>query len=821
MRSRTPLALLGSLSLVGGLAAASPWALAAAKDAKPAKAAAAKPRPATAPSTQAAYTNPRLGPIPKEMDVESVAVPPAPPLKPEDAIKTIKVAPGYRIELVAAEPLVQDPISIHFDGDGRLWVCEMRGYMPDVDATNEEKPIGRVSILEDTDGDGKMDKQTIFADGLVLPRVATPYRDGAFVASPPNLWFMRDANGDGKADERQLLATDYTNHSNPEHQPNGMLPALDNWVYNSQWPGVFRYVGDGYPVGLKAAAAAAAMPTAGGVDAEAQAAADAPAKVADAPEAAAAGKTPPSKLTKASASDGAAAAVAGKFTPPDRHWVRVNVPGKGQWGISQDDVGRLYTNGNSDNARVDQVPARLLSRNPSFPGPAGANVNPSAKGDKDWQKTYPIHPTPGVNRGYQSKVLTEDGYLATFTAACSPHAYRGDLLKDYRGDLFVCEPSANLIKRNHLQEKDGLVVATNTSYTTPGGRKADFVASTDERFRPVFLADGPDGALYVADLYRGILQHKKYVTPYLRKQILQRDLEAPLHMGRIYRIVPENYHRPAKSDRPNMSKAPVAELVKGLSHPNGWWRDQAQQALVARNDPAAAAPLVQLVTTGSDPFGRLHALYALEGLRKLDAATVAKALADADARVRAAAARLAEPLLREDPAAAKGPLLAALVGRAADEKVEVRRAVLMSAGTIDAAATAKPVLDALAADAAQPYVADAFVSGTAGRELDVLKALLAHPAVAGSAAGEQRAAVGHLIGDLAGCIVREGKPERVQALLAAVGDDHDPKSAWRTVALLTGMAPTDPKEKPKPVTLSAEPAGLVKLASADDAGVKK
>src|SRR5687767_4589031 len=163
--------------------------------------------------------------LPPEMDVPTVPVPPAPPLSPEEALRTIRVAPGFKVELVAAEPLVQDPVAIHFDADGRLWVCEMRGYMPDVDGTNETAPIGRVSFLEDTDGDGRMDKGTVFLEGLVLPRAATPYRDGVLVAAPPNVWFCRDTDGDGKSDEQSLLATDYDNKSNPEHQPNGLMPA--------------------------------------------------------------------------------------------------------------------------------------------------------------------------------------------------------------------------------------------------------------------------------------------------------------------------------------------------------------------------------------------------------------------------------------------------------------------------------------------------------------------------------------------------------------------------------------------------------------------
>ena len=148
-------------------------------------------------------------------------------------LKTIKVARGFHVELVAGDPLVQDPVAIAFDPDGRIWVAEMSGFMPDVDANGEDKPSGRIVILEDTDGDGKMDKRTVFADGLVLPRAISLVRGGVLVAEPPKLWFMRDTHGDGKADEKTVVASDYGNRLNPEHTANGLIRGLDNWIYSA------------------------------------------------------------------------------------------------------------------------------------------------------------------------------------------------------------------------------------------------------------------------------------------------------------------------------------------------------------------------------------------------------------------------------------------------------------------------------------------------------------------------------------------------------------------------------------------------------------
>src|SRR5262245_22011123 len=160
---------------------------------------------------------------------------PVPCLTAEEAIKTFKLPPGFRVEVVATEPMLEHPVALSFGPDGRVWVAEMRSYMPDPDGKGENEPTGRISVLEDTDGDGRMDKSTVFLDGLTLPRAILATRGGALVASPPNLMFCKDTDGDGKADTTEILATDYGNRGNPEHQPNGLLPDIDNWIYNANY----------------------------------------------------------------------------------------------------------------------------------------------------------------------------------------------------------------------------------------------------------------------------------------------------------------------------------------------------------------------------------------------------------------------------------------------------------------------------------------------------------------------------------------------------------------------------------------------------------
>src|SRR5204863_116616 len=258
---------------------------------------------------------------------------------------------------------------------------------------------------------------------------------------------------------------------------------------------------------------------------------------------------------------------------------------RGQWGASQDDGGRVFRNSNESALHVDLVPTYYFSRNAAltrtrgsdeFLGPAGEDLN----------AVWPVRPTPGVNRGYQAGVLREDGSLARFSAACAPTVYRGDRLPaELYGSVFVAEPAGNLVSR---------IVVTDDG-TTLRGRKAyergEFIASTDERFRPVYLSSAPDGTLYVVDLYRGIVQHRGFITEYLRDQILSRALEQPIDRGRIWRVVHDTTRR---GPVPALSKAAPAALVEALSHPNGWWRDTAQQLLVQRNDKSVVAALQKL-----------------------------------------------------------------------------------------------------------------------------------------------------------------------------------------------------------------------------------
>src|SRR5690606_8510798 len=292
---------------------------------------------------------------------------PSPPKSPEEELTTFKIEPGLKVELVAAEPLVEDPVVITFDADGRLWVVEMRGFMPDIDGAGEGEPVGRVSVLEDRDGDGRMDVSTIYIDSLVLPRALAVIPGGALLAENQALWLTRDNDGDLRADEKILLDSTYAGGALVEHSGNGLWRGIDNWYYNAKSRLRYRFI--------------------------------------------------------------------------DGEWRRDSTEFRGQWGISHDDAGRLYYNYNWSQLHADLVPPNYLSRNPNHTPTSGIDHGLTLD-----RRVYPIRDNPAVNRGYIPGTLDEEGRLLEFTAACSPLYYRGDALPEaFYGNVFVCEPSGNLI----------------------------------------------------------------------------------------------------------------------------------------------------------------------------------------------------------------------------------------------------------------------------------------------------------------------------------------------------------------------------------------
>jgi mono/diheme cytochrome c family protein/glucose/arabinose dehydrogenase len=649
--------------------------------------------------------------------VPAEKIPPAPALTPEQALKSFTVAPGYKLELAAAEPLVQEPVAIAFAPDGRMFVVEMRGYMPDLDGNGEDRPTGRVSALRDTDGDGRYDRATIFADNLVLPRAIAFVGDGVLVGAPPELIFFRDTDGDGKADTREIVATDYgvrtdpkrPHLANPERAPNSLLHSFDNWLHSAAYTKKFRRVGGAWETGTT------------------------------------------------------------NF--------------RGQWGLSHDDWGRFYYGSNSDFLRLDVIPADYLARNPHYPRLAGTNVNGA-----DHQLVWPARVNPGINRGYRPEML-RDGKLKEFTAACGWWIYRGDLLPELAGNLFVAEPAGNFVRRAVLQAENGTVRGRNAH----ADEKSEFIASTDERFRPVNFSTGPDGALYIVDLYRGVLQHRISLTSYLRQQSEDRGLVNPQQLGRIYRVVPDGRPAPRVG---NIAALRPAQWVEKLAHPNAWWRETAQRLLVEARDPALAAAIREVALKGPSPQARTHALWTLDGAGALARADALAALGDASPLVRAAGLRLAERFLAAPGDEALAQRMLAL---ARDAVPEVALQAVLSLGGARTPALERELIRTAMAQPANVFLADALFSALKDRELAALEALLAEPAAPASDAAVAKLATGLVRG-----VLGSRDPAAVERVLALAAQGQ------RATALLDGLVPAAGMSR-RPIALAKPPEGWAAL----------
>ena len=283
-------------------------------------------------------------------------------------------------------------------------------------------------------------------------------------------------------------------------------------------------------------------------------------------------------------------------------WLKEPTSYRGQWGITKDNFGRLYFNTNSTNLKGDYVLPNKVIKNKYFK----PNIAENQRLADDW--VFPIHET-SVNRGYQKGILDERGYLKKVTSACGPLVYRGGIFPDaYNQNAFVCVPEANLIKRNILNFKN---IQTTARQAIEG---KEFIASTDEGFRPVNLFTGPDGAMYVVDMHRGIIQHKAYITQYLTEKLAGKKLDTLQNAGRILKVVNKTLK---PNPVPDLSKATSKELVALLNHPNGWLRDRAQQLLIEKKDKTVVKDVLSLTKIDNDFATPIHALYVLEGLNAL------------------------------------------------------------------------------------------------------------------------------------------------------------------------------------------------------------
>ena len=480
------------------------------------------------------------------------------PLEPADSMKLMNLPKGFSLELVVSEPQISEPVALTWDGNGRMYIVEMRGYMQSIDGLGAKDPVGRVSLFEDTNGDGSYDKHSVFLDGLIEPRALLYVGDGLLIGEPSDLWYCKDLDDDGKADTKEKVYDKFSlRESNVEHKANGLILGIDNWIYVSQHGRRYKFKD-------------------------------------------------------------------GKF----RH---EEVPRLGQWGLARNDEGRFLFSSNSNPATGFFIsPEYLVPRRNK--GPEKLITGTVVKTSK-YNEVWPAMSTSDLQSGVGAS-RSNDGTLRGFTSACGQSFFRGDRLGgDVIGDYFVCEPVGRLVRRSTVKYLESGHLELSNPYEKSIG---EFITSSDGNFRPVNTYTGPDGCLYIVDMYRGIIQEKSFMTPYLKQEILKHEYDKNVGRGRIYRVKREGF---SSGQKPNLLDAKPEYLAASLKHPNGWWRDTAQSIIVNRRLVKLVPDLEKILISDTDPLARLHALWTLQGLSHLSSEVALGALKDKDERVVSAALR--------------------------------------------------------------------------------------------------------------------------------------------------------------------------------------
>ncbi|HVU87675.1 MAG TPA: PVC-type heme-binding CxxCH protein [Pirellulales bacterium] len=628
----------------------------------------------------------------------SAELPRIPPVEPRDAEATFVAAPGFRVEQVAAEPLVDDPIAMAFDENGRLYVVEMQDYSEDA-----EGRLGKIHLLADTDGDGHFDTSSVFAENLSWPTAVICYDGGIFVGAAPDILYCKDNDGDGRADVTQRVFTGF-GRGNVQGLLNSFAWGLDNRIHGAT------------------SSAGAAVRRA---DDE---------------------KARPVNLSGRD------------FAFDPRTLVLTPTSGGGQYGMSFDAWGRKFVCSNSDHIQLVMFEDRYVARNPYLAAPS-PRVSIAADGPAaEIYRASPVEPWRVVRTRLRvaGKVPgpIEGGGRASgyFTGATGITIYRGDAWPaDAQGLAIVGDACTNLVHRKRLEPNGLELVARRID------AESEFVASRDIWFRPVQFANAPDGTLYIADMYREVIEHPLSLPPVIKRHL---DLTSGRDRGRIYRIVPDGYIQRAL---PRLGQASTEELVATLAHKNAWHRETAARLLYQRRDRKAVAALVKLAMTSDLPEGRMHALYALAGLDALTADVVLAVLGDADPRVRAHAVRLAEGVARSADNDVV-PMREKLLQLAQSETdLHVVYQLLFSLGELPPNAARDKALATLARrDPADRWMRLALVSSLAAGVADVFQQLAADESFRRQEAGQV------LLTTLAQQAGSAGRNEDLAAVIAAV-----------------------------------------------------
>lgn len=485
------------------------------------------------------------------------------PLYPEEEAKLFLLPEGYQIEPVLTEPQIQQPGAIAFDGNGRMYVLELRTYMLTADSDGTLNPVSRISRWEDKNNDGVYETGTTFVDNLIFPRFVLPYGQDCILtmeSDADNVYKYTDTDGDGKADKKDFFTNKYGRSGNVEHQQAFMYWGMDNWLYSTV--NAFRVR-----------------------------------------------ETPNGVIREKTGFN------------------------RAQWGITHDDDGKLWFQGGASG-----LPSYF-----QFPIHYG-NFEVKEEFAQGFDVPWGAAVKTEDMQGGMDEIRRPDGSLNRVTGAAGNDVYRGHRLpKELVGQYFYGEPVARIVRQVNPVVTEGLTQLHNVYQD----RQSEFLRSTDPLFRPVDMATAPDGSLYIVDMYHGIIQEGQW-TPkgsYLRTKIEQYQLDKVIGLGRIWRITHKSIDR--DDTRPNMFEESSDQLVEHLKHPNGWWRDQAQQLIVIRQDKSVVPALTELARKSDNLLARFHALWSLEGLNALDAGLVRELLKDPNPRIRIQAMRAGETIYKK------------------------------------------------------------------------------------------------------------------------------------------------------------------------------
>lgn len=649
-------------------------------------------------------------------------------LSPKDERATFRLAKGFTIDLVAAEPDVVDPVAMCFDEKGRLFVCEMRGY-PNGGVGTGKETRGKIKCLTDADGDGVFETCHTFAEGLRFPMGLLPWKGGLLVAVAPDILYLQDTDGDGKADKTTVLYTGF-NLANIQQMVNSLQWGLDNWVYGCAGS-------DGGTV-----------------------------KSAERPDA------PEVSLRNRGL----------RFKPWQPASLEPTSSG-GQYGLSADDYQRWFTATNSQHLRQIVLPDPYLRRNPYLPVSAVTLDIPEHGAAAKIYRTSPFEAwrverttrrAGGADaKRFPSSELVPGGY---FTSACSPLIYTADLFPEpYRGNNFVCDPANNLVHREVLTGKGAVFSARRVDQET------EFLTSTDNWFRPVSLSIGPDGAMYVLDFYREVIETPLSLPDDIKKKL---NLESR-GRGRIWRVAPEGF-KPSKLK--DLSQADAAQLADELLVPNSPRRLVAQRVLFERR-PKDAAPILRgRLAKAGGKGGRANLLWALHGLGALTPADVLPAFDDPQAGMREQALRLAEGFFATSP-----ELRARAAKLVNDPEPRVRFQLAFSAGALPPAEAGKVLAAILERDWTDPWTQTAALSSASECNLVLIDTLTAG-----------KSSTGPVLTKLAAMTGAKGDDQETIRLLDRIADGPAGAGATLLDGLGQGMRN---RKKPFSTWWASPPAG--------------